>query len=245
MENTSYIAVSRQSVLRRQMELIANNLANMNTTGFKGENVMFVDHLVKSRGGERALPENLHFVRDIASYRDFSEGPIEATSNPLDVAIRGEGYFVVDTPEGERFTRAGRFHLDEQGRIVTAQGFPVQSETGQPFTIGPNDARIDIERDGTVATEGGLQGRLRIVTFDDVNRLKETYGGLYESEDAPRNVETPQVVQSALEGSNINGVLELTRMIEVQRSYDGARKLIESEDERMKKMIGELARIAA
>ncbi len=245
MENTSYIAVARQATLRRQLEMIANNLANMNTAGFKGENMMFVDHLVRSRGGERMLPEQMHFVRDLSSYRNFDEGPIEATSNPLDVAIRGEGYFVVETPEGARYTRTGRFHFDEQGRMVTAHGYPVLSDAGQPFVFSGSESSIDIARDGTVSADDDVMGRLRIVTFENEHQLRETYGGLYQSDAPAEDSDNPEVVQSALEGSNVNGIFEITRMIEVQRSYDSARKLVEAEDERIKKAIGELAKVAA
>ncbi len=243
MENTSIIALSRQSVLRRQMETIANNLANMNTAAYKGERMMFVEHLVKSKGGERVLPEKLAYVRDIATVREQDEGPIEVTGNALDVAIRGEGYFTVDTPNGERYTRSGRFQLDADGQLVTQHGFPVLSDAGQPFVFAPTDTQIDIGRDGTVSTENGALGRLRLVKFENQNDMRITYGGLYDTDQLPEDVAEPTFVQHAIEGSNVNPILEITRMIEVQRSYEAAKKLIDSEDERMKQVIGELAKV--
>ena len=243
MENTSLIALSRQSVLRRQMDIVANNLANMNTTAYKGQRMMFIEQLVKSKGGERVLPEKLAFVRDIATVRELDEGPIQATGNTLDVAIRGEGYFTIDTPDGERYTRSGRFQLDSEGQLVTSHGFPVLSDAGQPFIFASTDTQIDIARDGTISTENGVLGRLRLVKFQNENDLKEAYGGLYATDQLPEDVAEPVFVQHAIEGSNVNPILEITRMIDVQRSYEAAKKLIDAEDERMKTAISELAKV--
>ncbi len=109
METTTLIALSRQGGLRRQLDVVANNIANMNTTGFKGERMMFVEHLVKSQESGKLLGTKLSFARDIATMLDVSEGPMETTGNPLDLAITGEGYFVIQTENGERYTRNGRF----------------------------------------------------------------------------------------------------------------------------------------
>jgi flagellar basal-body rod protein FlgF len=119
METTSLISLSRQAGLRRQMEVVANNIANMNTVGFKGEHMMFVDHMIRSRGGEKVYPQKIHFVRNIATFRNVQEGGITQTHNALDVAIAGRGFFVVQTPQGERYTRNGRFQLDQTGQLVT------------------------------------------------------------------------------------------------------------------------------
>ena len=122
METTTLIALSRQGGLRRQLDIVANNIANTHTNGFKAERVMFVEHLVKSPGGQRLLGRKLAYVRDIATLVDFSEGPVEGTGNPLDLAITGEGFFVVQTEDGERYTRNGRFKLDDGGQLVNQNG---------------------------------------------------------------------------------------------------------------------------
>ena len=241
MENTSLIALSRQGALQRQMNVVANNIANMNTAGFKGEKMMFIEHLVKSAGGDRVSGDNLAFVRDIATARDTSEGPLERTGNPLDVALRGDGYFVIETKEGERYSRSGRFRLDEGGQLVTDRGDPVLSDGGQPFFFSPADKDISISRDGTVATENGQLGRIRVVEFENQQNLQATAGGLYQTEEQPLDVDSPDVVQGMLEGSNVEPIIELTRMIEVSRSYDAAKKFIDKEDERMQKVARELA----
>jgi len=241
MENTSLIALSKQSALNRKMAVLANNLANMNTTGFKGEKMMFVEHLQKSRGGHGILGDKLAFVRDIATVRDLAEGPLKPTSNPLDVAIQGEGYFVVQTDLGDRFTRNGHFRLDETGQMVTQQGSPILTEDG-PIIFSPQDTDISIGRDGTVSSENGVIGTLRIVNFENQQKLQVISDGLFSSEDAPKNVENPGVVQGMLEGSNIKPIFEMSRLIETQRAYDGVRKFIDREDERLKGMVKELGR---
>lgn len=241
METTSLIALSRQGVLRRQLNVVANNIANMNTTGFKGEKMLFVQHLVRSRGGERLTPEKLAFVRDIATVRDLTEGPITTTGNPFDVAIRGDGYFVAGTPDGERFTRNGRFHLDPDRRLVTEAGDPVLSKQGAPISLGPTEHDIVVAPDGTISSENGVIGTLRVVRFQDEQAMQQISGGLLETTEVPTNVDAPKLVQHALEASNVEPIIEMTRMIEVHRAYASVNKMIESEDERMKKMIGTLA----
>lgn len=244
MENTSFVALSRQTTLRRQLDVIANNLANMNTTGFKGEKMMFVDHLVRSRGGEHILGDKVAYVRDVATVRDLTEGPMKATENPLDLAIHGEGYFVIETAQGNRYTRNGQFSLDDAGQLVTKSGDPVLSDNGQPFFFSTQDKNIEVTADGVVRTENGELGRLQMVTFDDGLDLKEVSGGLYDTDQVPQEVEAPHVVQHMVEGSNVEPIVEMTRMIDVHRSYKSVQKLIDAEDDRIKKMIGELAKPA-
>ncbi len=244
METTSMIALSRQTGLRRQMEVIANNLANMNTTGFKGEKMMFTEHLARSRGGENALPQKLHFVRDIATARDLTDGEIVSTGNTLDVAIASAGYFVVQTPAGERYTRNGRFQLDQTGRLVTQEGHAIMTDGG-PVVLGQRDVTVDISRDGTISTETGRLGKLRVVTFDNEMRLRQTGDTLFSGTDTPRNAERPTVVQGAIEGSNVKPIIEITTMIEVQRSYESLARFIDREDERIKNMMREMTSLAA
>jgi flagellar basal-body rod protein FlgF len=222
------------------LDVIANNMANMNTTGFKGQDLMFAELLVKNRSAERPLESKVAYTRDPATWRDFSAGPMKDTGNPLDVAIRGEGYFVIDTADGERYTRNGNFVLNEQGQLVTERGDAVLSEGGQPFTFAPDDQDIAIARDGTVSTDNGELGRIRVVTFENEQQLRETFSGLYTSEAQPQPVDAPDVVQGMLEGSNVEAVVELTHMIDVNRSHNSVSKFIESEDERIRRMVREL-----
>lgn len=242
MENSLYITLSRQGVLRRQMDITANNIANMNTTGYKAQHPVFSEYLVRNRDDRGSLGDTLAFVRDVATVRDTSEGPMQQTGNPLDVAIQGDGYFVVESPNGPLYTRNGRFRIDETGQLVTEHGHPVMADAGAAIVFDGSETDIGIGRDGTVSTRFGDLGRLRIVRFDNPQELQAVAGGLMTTGAVPEDMESPNIQQGMLEGSNVEGVVEMTRMIEVQRAYESARKLIDSEDERIKKMIQEYAR---
>jgi len=243
METTSYIALSRQGALRRELSTIANNLANMNTTSFKGERMMFVDHLVRSKSDSSIADQQLSFTRDVASYRNTAEGPIEQTGNPLDIAIHGEGYFVIQGANGtQQYTRNGNFRLDNGGQLVTQGGLPVLTDAGAPIFFAPEDTSITVNGNGTVSTENGQIGKLQVVTFDNPRDIQRAGNGLYTTNQVAQPVAQPQLAQSALEKSNVEGVLEMTRMIEVSRQYKSAQNMIEKEDERIRKAINELAK---
>ena len=242
MENTLTIALSRQGGLRRQMGVVANNIANMNTLGFKAERMMFVEHLVKSRGGDNLLGRKLAYARDVATMRDDTEGPISQTGNPLDLAVRSKGYFVVQTDQGDRYTRNGRFQLDDQGQLVTQSGHPVLSDGGAPIFFAPEDDRIAISRDGTVSSRNGDLGRIAVVTIQNEQDMEPVAGALFRTDANVEPAENRDVIQGALEQSNVEAVVEMSRMIEIHRAYNGVKTMIEREDERMKKMVSELAR---
>jgi flagellar basal-body rod protein FlgF len=226
------------------MDIVAHNIANMNTVGFKGQDMMFVEHLVKSPGGDKLLGNKLAYARDIATMINFNEGPIEKTGNPLDLAITGDGFFVVETPQGERYTRNGRLKLNDGGQLVNQNGQPVLSSTGQPFFLAPEDTQITVSRDGTISTNNGNLGKLKLVRFENPQQLKRTAGGLYSSEAPPVDVEQPSINQGMLEGSNIQPIFEMAKMIEIHRTYESVRSFIDREDERMRNMIREMSRTA-
>ena len=240
MENTAIIALSRQAQLKRQMDVVAHNIANMNTTAFKGEKMLNIPFPVRSRGGETIFGDRLAFVRDIATVHDFTEGHFEHTGNTFDLAIHGDGFFVVDTENGQRYTRNGHFRLDDTGQLVTEIGDPVLSDGGQPFFLSPEDTQITVARDGTLSTENGELRRIQVMRFENPQQLEQTSDALFSTEAVGEAVESPDIVQGMLEGSNVEGIIEMTNMITVHRSYSGVSKIIEREDERMKRMIREL-----
>lgn len=244
MENTMFVALSRQASLRREMDMVANNLANMGTHGFKGERMMFVEHLVKSKGGEGLIAPRLAYVRDIATMTDTKPGAIDTTGNPMDVALQGKGYFAVQTPEGERYTRNGRFQLDNTGQLVNQLGQPVLADGGAPIVFAPEDKEIVISRDGTISTNNGELGKLRVVTFANEQKLERTSGAQFiaDQDNPPQNVDNVTVIQGAVENSNIEPIVEMANMISVHRAYDAVRNFIDREDERQKTMIRDLAR---
>ncbi len=233
MDNPGYVALSRQLTLSRQMEMIANNLANMNTTAYRGEQILFEEFLA-GRGDGR---EPVSFVRDPAQLRDLSNGPMTRTDAPLDLAIEGAGYFVIDTAQGPRYTRDGHFKLDAQGQVTTVSGDPVLAGGG-PVLIPVDAQNIQVARDGTISTEQGTLGRLDIVTFDNEQLLKRVKGNAYEAGEAiAAAAEGSQVVQGMLEASNVQGVGEMTRLIETMRGYQSAKRFAEQEHERQRRAI--------
>ena len=233
MENPGYIALSRQMVLRRQMDVLAHNLANLTTPGYRGESMLFVEHL------QRTEPtEEIAFVRDLATYRDLKAGPLNHTGNPLDLAIRGEGYFTVETDEGPRYTRAGSFTLDAAGRVVTSEGLPVLGESGAPLVVPTDAAALQVARDGTVSTDQGEVGRIRPVSFENEQALAKQAGGLYDpAGQAALPVDAPVIEQGKIEGSNVAGIVEMTKMIAAVRSYQAAAKMSDEEHQRQRRAI--------
>ncbi len=242
MENTSFISMSRQAAMRRQMDVIANNIANANTTGFKAERVLFTEFMEKMRHVERFEGSNeISFTQDIGVFRDTDQGTLATTDNPLNFAIQGEGYFVIETPQGERYTRNGIFSLNADGEIVTDQGYPVLSDGNAPLVITEADATINVSRDGTVSADTGLVGRFQIVNFENEQQLRKVANGLYNTDEAPEPVEQPEILQGQIEQSNVTPVIELTRMIQLLREFEGVNQMMERENERSLKAMDKLS----
>lgn len=243
MESSLLIAVSRQSTLRRQLSVIANNLANADTAGFKAERMMVEAYPMRVRG-EKALPVKIDFVEDAATMRVTTDGGLRETGSRLDVALRGDGYLVVETAEGPRYTRLGRMTVDVDGMLKTEAGHPVLSKSDQPIVVGADDAGIEIARDGTISNATGVLGQLKVVQFSAGGAMRAVSGGMMTTEETPKTVAQPDIVQGSLEDSNVEPIQEITRMIDVQRAYARTRKMIEQEDERLKKMIDDFTRAA-
>src|SRR5262245_17807512 len=172
MENTALVGLSRQVALARELSVIANNLANMNTTGFKAESAVFQEYLmpVANAGDFNGSDRVLRYVQDRATWHDLSQGSTQNTGNPLDVVIDGAGFLVVQTPRGERYTRNGALQINSQGQLVTSEGYQVQGDNG-PIVLQQLDRDISISPDGNVTVMEGnsrqesLRGKLRVVTF--------------------------------------------------------------------------------
>ncbi|PTW61775.1 flagellar basal-body rod protein FlgF [Breoghania corrubedonensis] len=244
MENAELIGLTRQTALKRQLAVIANNLANLNTSGFKNEKLLYEEYkmpVAKMSEFPRRMDRPLSYVQDFSSFRDMRGGEIRMTGNPLDVAINGDGFFVVDTPEGERFTRAGNFQINGNGELVTMDGNTVQGDGG-PITFAPDETDISIARDGSISTNQGQRGRLRIVGFENESALNPVGSNLFATNDAlpPVDVVSPRVQQGALEGSNVEGVTEMTRMIEVTRAYRTVAQLMKDQNDLMTNAIQKL-----
>lgn len=225
MLNSLYIGLSQQMALRNQMDGIANNVANMNTTGFKREEVLFREFLIPAEDGT-----NYSYVMDFGISRDLADGEMTATGNSFDFAIKGEGFFAVETINGNRYTRNGHFSLNDEGTLVTAAGDPLLDESGRQLTFTPEDGAITIAPDGRVSAEFANLGALRLslVTFDNLKALKKIGNGLYETAQTPNDTEGSTIHQGMLENSNVRSVVEMTRMIEVSRKYELVQRLIDA-----------------
>lgn len=241
MQNTSYIALSRQSTLWRQLDTIANNLANANTPAYKSQEMLFREYLVQTRSTDRALGGKLSFVQDNAAVRDTREGPLSQTGNPLDFAIHGDGYFQIETEVGMRYGRNGHFRLDQTGMLVNSDGYAVMDDRDQPIIFAPSETQIQVASDGTVSTENGRVAKLKVVKFANDQDLRQVGTSLYETTQTAETVTRPEIQQGIMESSNVEPVLELTRMTQVMRQYEGIQKLIDNENDRQSKAIDVLS----
>jgi flagellar basal-body rod protein FlgF len=236
MDNTSYVALSRQMTLERQMAVVAGNIANMNTHGFKTEHLLFEE--VLERAGQ---PGRVAFVQDVGLVRDLGPGALETTGNPLDLAINGEGYFAVETAAGPRFTRAGHFSLDGEGAIVTSGGHRLLDAGGAAIQLPPTVGGISIARDGTISTEDGIVARIGLVRFADDKRLGREGDSLLRTDQPPEPVAEPDIVQGRLERSNVQPILEMTRMMETVRAFQNTQRLLETHHEMVRRVIDQAA----
>ena len=225
MENSLTIALARQTVLSRQMDVIATNLANITTSGYKAEQMIFTEIIETTSVGEF-----ISIVHDVGFVRDLSEGPMTETSNPLDMAVHGEGFFVVQTLDGNRYTRHGVFQLDPGGRIVNTEGHPLLGTGGTTITIPIDTENVAIAKDGTISADTAEVGKVQIVRFADEQALTKIGSGLYDAEtQIPEPATDAQVIQGMVETSNVKGVTEMTQMINTVRSYQAAAKLADTE----------------
>lgn len=241
METPTYIALSRQMALRSQMDVVANNIANANTSGFKAEMMLMSEvELPAEKGIE------LSYVQDFATARDFSPGALRPTGNDLDLAIQGNGFFAVQTPDGVRYTRVGRFQLDGNGTLTTTQGYPVLAG-GSAVTLNPDDGPVNVAEDGSVSTDRartGTQlqvvGKLDVVDFANRAALKPTQDNLFNAEGQQPTAATGKVAQRMLEDSNVNAIVEMTNMIEVTRNYQTVQKFLDGEHDRQRRAINSI-----
>lgn len=234
MENAPIIGLSRQVALRRQLDVVSNNLANINTSGFRAEKILFEDYLMPNAKNTSFLKsgQKMHYTQDWATMHDTSPGTFTQTGNDLDVALEGPGFIAVDTPQGVRYTRDGQLHLNEQGTLVNAEGFPIRSGGGT-ITFGPTETDIRIDEKGSVLSSAGNKGQIQIAEFESPQSLKREGNNLYSASENLLEVALPttRVRQGMVEGSNVSGVREMSDMIRVNRSYEMVSQFIKRHDE--------------
>ncbi len=246
MDSPSYISLSRLVAQQRATAVTANNIANMETPGFRAGRPVFGTVLERQQGADAPNGgQEMAFAQDRATWRAPNPGAMASTGNPLDVAIAApEGYFVLETPAGERFTRAGRFTLDAEGRITDSDGNALLGTNGAPLRLAPGESRITILGDGTLRTENGDNGTLRIVRFPNPQRLVPEGDRLMAAPDdmRPEPLDRPGLIQGTVEGSNVNAISEITRMTEEMREFQFVSQMVEREGERMGSAVDRILR---
>jgi len=244
MQAAGLVLTSYQDSLARVMDIVANNVANINTTGFKRQEVAFETYMMHPTPQDK-----WSFSVENGTYRDTSSGPSVDTGNPLDVALQGQGYFAVETPEGVRYTRAGAFMMNADGEIVTPAGYKLLGDGDQAITLPADASDITISADGVVTAKSGTAsvqaGKLRAVKFANEQELQIVGNGLYQTSQPAETDTEAHFVQGAIEQSNVQSVTEITRMIDVSRSYQQVLHLLDLENQRETNAINRLGKATA
>lgn len=246
MENAQLVALSRQSILRKQLDVVANNMANINTTGFKSDSLHFKEYVMPTANAGAFEPQdqNISYVDMFTTRTNFDHGPIKLTNNDFDLALNSDGFFVVEMEDGtQAYTRSGSFLLDNTGQLITTDGHPVLTDVG-PVTFTQEDGLVEISGDGTISTELGIRGRIQVAEFEDVRALEKIGDTLFKGEN-PIPAQGVRMVQGAVEASNVYGITEVTRMIEVTRAYDSTSKIVKDLDELRRQAISTLGNFQA
>lgn len=233
MDNAGYVSLTRQSGLLKEMQTVANNIANLSTTGYRREGVVFSEFV---KATEPGLP-SISFADAHGRMTDMTQGNTAQTGGTFDFAIEGPGFFLVATPNGQRLTRAGSFTPDLQGELVTNDGYQVLDIGGAPIFIPPFAKSINLSPDGTLSADGVPLTQIGLVLPEDSNGLTRESGVMFRADGGVVPVESGILMQGFVEQSNVNPVAEMARLIDVQRSYELSQKFLEREDDRIRSVI--------
>ena len=236
MDASGYVTLSRQSGLMSEMGMIAHNMANLSTTGFRREGMVFSEY-VQSTGEGPSISMAFGNARAV----DLSQAGVTKTGGTFDFAVQGDGFFQVQTPQGVMLTRAGDFTPSAAGELLTNDGYQVLDDSGGAITVPPGAKTVALAEDGTLSSDGTPFGKVGVVMPEDRNSLQHQMGTLFTA-GATQPVDKPLVLQGFLEDSNVNAVTEVARMIEVQRAYEMGQGFLDREDERLKSVIQTLGR---
>ena len=235
MDNAIYAALTRQSGLMREMRSVANNMANSSTSGFRREGVVFSEHLT-SLGRDTLSMANAH-GREV----DLSQAGLTQTGGTYDLALESPGFFMVETPQGNRLTRAGAFMTSAEGELINPDGYRVLDEGQAPIALPPGARAVGVGADGTISADGEPVGRVGVFDQPDPAKLRHVGGTLFDAEGA-EPLPDAAVRQGFLEDSNVNPVHEIARMIEVQRAYELGQSFLDGEDQRIRAAIAAITR---
>lgn len=239
MENISYIGLSQQLALQQQMEMTANNLANMSTPGYKAQHTLFSEYITDPDDGVA-----IHQSSNSGSYRDLSNGSLTQTHNPFDVAMQAEGFFAIRGTTGVSYTRDGSFSLNSERQLVNKAGFPVLNGNDEAISVPADATQIRITEDGEITSENGTIGRLKVVEFADKQALTRLGNNMFDAQgQAEIVIDQPRMVQGAIENSNVNPVIEMNRMIEVLRNYQSTQRMLQTDHERIRNAVQKLTSV--
>jgi len=239
MSNALTVSLSHQMVLKRQMEIIANNIANQSTIAFRSERPQFQEYLMDSSNGSK-----VSYVLDKGVIRNTKEGAFTPTSSARDLSISGKGYFTIQTEAGLRYTRNGHFRLNENSELTTMAGGQVMSTDNQPIVLDQTLGDFTVSRDGSITVGEGDVAKIKIVTFGNEQAMKKTFAGMYNTQERPTEAEDAEIVQFMLESSNVEPIMEMTNMIQVHRAYADSNKLNQTDHDIQSKMINKLGAAA-
>jgi flagellar basal-body rod protein FlgF len=244
VENVNYLALRAQQSLERRIATAANNLANAGVNGFKADDVRF--EAVAQRPA-RAVdrPRDIVFVRDVGLIRDFRQGPLQRTGESFDVALEGEGFFVVQGDSGPLYTRDGAFRLNAEGGLVTRDGRAVLNTENQPIVFDPRGEPPQIDAQGRIRVGAAQVGALQVAAFADQTQLAKLGDSLFDAAGrADPQPSQASVVQGSLENSNVSPILELTELIQVSRAYQGAAQIVADTDNLRRSALERLSGVA-
>ncbi len=251
MENTLLVGLSRQMVLSHELDVIANNVANIETDGFKSDNAMFSEYLMP-RASDQTFSghdRRIDFVQDRASWINMAPGALERTGNPLDIAVDGNAYFALQTARGQRYTRNGSFAINATGQLVTATGDQVLGDSG-PITFQSTDHDVVVSADGIITVREGSstadspRGKIQLASFDQPQRLQKDGGTTFMAPPGVNANPAPigtHVVQGAVEKSNVNGVAAMARLIEITRSYTDIANILQQQSDQRRNALSQLS----
>jgi flagellar basal-body rod protein FlgF len=236
MDAAGYAALTRQSGLMREMQVVANNIANISTNGFRREGVIFEEYIIGGQDGP-----SLSMATGDARVIDLHQAGISQTGGAFDFAIQGEGFFQLQTPDGPRLTRAGSFTPSPTGELVNNDGYRLLDSGGAPIILPAATGAIAVSQDGTVSAAGAPLAQIGLWQPADPLTLQHQAGTLFSANGVVPS-EGAKVMQGYLEDSNVNPVLEIARMIEVQRAYEMGQSFMDQEDKRMRGVVDTLGR---
>ncbi|HZR62200.1 MAG TPA: flagellar basal-body rod protein FlgF [Xanthobacteraceae bacterium] len=255
MENALLVGLSRQMALSHELDIVANNIANINTTGYKADNLAFSQFLMPNASDDQftGSDRRLDFVQDRGTWIDFAPGAVQRTGSPLDVAIDGNAYLAVQTPRGVRYTRNGALSVNGTGQLVTSDGYQVLGDSG-PITFQSTDHDVIISPSGIITVREGNntadspRGRLQLVGFDQPQLLQKDGGSVFAPPPGVNATPAPQgarVLQGSIEKSNVNSLAEISRMIQITRSYTDIANVLQQQSEQRRNALSQLSQVPA